>query len=46
MMVHGQNTHNQKNKQMSIEVKNITKFYGKQKALANVSFTLNKGESF
>ena len=29
---------------MSIEVKNVTKFYGKQKALDNVSFTIKKGE--
>jgi len=29
---------------MSIEVKNITKFYKDQKALNNVSFSLNKGE--
>lgn len=29
---------------MSIELQNITKIYGKQKALDNVSFTLNKGE--
>ena len=29
---------------MSIEVSNITKVYGTQKALANVSFSINKGE--
>jgi ABC-2 type transport system ATP-binding protein len=29
---------------MSIEVANISKFYGKQKALNNVSFKVNKGE--
>ena len=29
---------------MSIEVKNISKYYGKQKALDNISFTLNSGE--
>lgn len=29
---------------MSIEVKNISKFYGEQKALDNVSFTIEKGE--
>jgi len=29
---------------MAIEVKNITKLYGEQKALNNVSFTINKGE--
>jgi ABC-2 type transport system ATP-binding protein len=29
---------------MSIEVKNITKTYGSQKALDQVSFTINKGE--
>lgn len=29
---------------MSIEVSNITKVYGTQKALQNVSFTINKGE--
>jgi ABC-2 type transport system ATP-binding protein len=29
---------------MSIEVKNITKIYGQQKALNNVSFTVNSGE--
>ena len=29
---------------MSIEVKNITKTYGSQKALDNVSFSVNKGE--
>ncbi|MCT4624749.1 MAG: gliding motility-associated ABC transporter ATP-binding subunit GldA, partial [Schleiferiaceae bacterium] len=29
---------------MSIEVKNITKLYGNQKALNNVSFSLKKGE--
>ena len=29
---------------MSIEVKNITKFYGAQKALDAVSFSVNKGE--
>lgn len=29
---------------MSIEVKNITKFYGEQKALNAISFTVNKGE--
>jgi ABC-2 type transport system ATP-binding protein len=29
---------------MGIEVKNITKFYGEQKALNNVSFTLKNGE--
>lgn len=29
---------------MSIEVKNITKFYGEQKALDNVSFSIEKGE--
>ncbi|SEP98075.1 protein involved in gliding motility GldA [Flavobacterium urocaniciphilum] len=32
------------NKYMSIEVKNITKTYGEQKALDNVSFSVNKGE--
>ena len=30
--------------QMSITVKNITKTFGTQKALNNVSFTINKGE--
>ncbi len=29
---------------MSIEIKNITKFYGKQKAVDNVSFSLKSGE--
>mgnify|MGYP003631937971 CR=1 FL=1 len=29
---------------MSIEVKNITKFYGEQKALDAVNFSINKGE--
>ncbi|MFL5746297.1 MAG: gliding motility-associated ABC transporter ATP-binding subunit GldA [Niastella sp.] len=29
---------------MSIEVKNLTKIYGEQKAIDNVSFTVNKGE--
>ncbi|HEX8268365.1 MAG TPA: gliding motility-associated ABC transporter ATP-binding subunit GldA [Flavobacterium sp.] len=29
---------------MSIEVKNISKSYGTQKALDNISFTINKGE--
>ncbi|PLX02863.1 MAG: gliding motility-associated ABC transporter ATP-binding subunit GldA [Marinilabiliales bacterium] len=29
---------------MSIEVKNVTKLYGEQKALNNVSFTINSGE--
>lgn len=29
---------------MSIEVKNISKNYGSQKALDNISFTINKGE--
>jgi len=29
---------------MSIEVKNITKLYGEQKALNAISFTINKGE--
>ena len=29
---------------MSIEVKNITKCYGQQKALNNISFKINKGE--
>ena len=29
---------------MSIEVSNITKVYGTQKALSNVSFSINKGE--
>jgi len=29
---------------MSIKVKNITKLYGEQKALNDVSFTINKGE--
>jgi ABC-2 type transport system ATP-binding protein len=29
---------------MSIEVKNITKYYGTQKALDNISFTVKKGE--
>lgn len=29
---------------MSIEVKNVTKLYGEQKALNNVSFTINTGE--
>jgi len=29
---------------MSIEVKNISKYYGKQKALNNVSFSINSGE--
>ena len=32
------------NKNMSIEVKNITKTYGTQKALDNVSFSVKKGE--
>ena len=32
------------NKNMSIEVKNITKTYGSQKALDNVNFSVNKGE--
>jgi len=29
---------------MSISVQNISKFYGKQKALDNISFTVKKGE--
>lgn len=29
---------------MSIEVKNLTKVYGEQKAIDNVTFTVNKGE--
>ena len=29
---------------MSIEVNNLTKFYGKQKAIDNISFTVNTGE--
>ena len=29
---------------MSIEVKNISKSYGSQKALNNISFSINKGE--
>jgi ABC-2 type transport system ATP-binding protein len=29
---------------MSLEVKNLTKIYGNQKALDNISFTVNKGE--
>ncbi len=29
---------------MSIEVKKVTKYYGKQKALDNVSFTIEKGQ--
>jgi len=29
---------------MSIEVKNISKFYGKQKALDSISFSINSGE--
>src|SRR5574343_1872214 len=29
---------------MSIEVKNITKVYGEQKALDSISFSVNKGE--
>ena len=29
---------------MSIEVKNLTKIYGEQKAIDNVTFTVNKGE--
>nr|WP_317631535.1 gliding motility-associated ABC transporter ATP-binding subunit GldA [uncultured Flavobacterium sp.] len=29
---------------MSIEVKNISKFYGEQQALTNVNFTIKKGE--
>jgi ABC-2 type transport system ATP-binding protein len=29
---------------MSISVQNISKFYGKQKALDNISFTIKKGE--
>jgi len=29
---------------MSIEVKNLTKIYGEQKAVDNVTFTVNKGE--
>ena len=29
---------------MSLEVKNLTKIYGNQKALNNISFTVNKGE--
>jgi len=29
---------------MSIEVKNISKYYGKQKALDNISFAVNSGE--
>lgn len=29
---------------MSIEIRQVTKFYGKQKALDNVSFSLQKGE--
>ena len=32
------------NKNMSIEVKNITKMYGTQKALDNVRFSVKKGE--
>ncbi|MCX7862010.1 MAG: gliding motility-associated ABC transporter ATP-binding subunit GldA [Bacteroidales bacterium] len=31
---------------MSIEVKHVTKLFGSQKALDNVSFTVNKGEIF
>jgi|YNPMSStandDraft_1061717.scaffolds.fasta_scaffold00307_22 ABC-2 type transport system ATP-binding protein len=31
---------------MSIEVHNVTKFYGNQKALDNVSFSVKKGEIF
>ena len=29
---------------MSIEVKQVTKLYGEQKALDNISFTINTGE--
>ncbi|MBO9200047.1 MULTISPECIES: gliding motility-associated ABC transporter ATP-binding subunit GldA [Niastella] len=29
---------------MSIEVKNLTKIYGEQKAIDNITFTVNKGE--
>lgn len=29
---------------MAIEIKNITKQFGKQKALDNISFKVNKGE--
>ena len=29
---------------MSIEVKNLTKLYGEQKAIDHISFTVNKGE--
>ena len=29
---------------MSIEVKRLTKIYGNQKAIDNISFTVNKGE--
>src|SRR5687768_9783335 len=29
---------------MSIEVKNLTKVYGEQKAIDQISFTVNKGE--
>ena len=29
---------------MSIEVKNLTKFYGEQAAVHDFSFTINKGE--
>jgi len=29
---------------MSIEIKNVTKYYGQQKALDNISFEVNKGE--
>ena len=29
---------------MSITVKNLTKIYGEQKAVDNISFTVNKGE--
>ena len=32
------------NRIMSIEVRNITKFFGRQKALDNVSFTIHPGE--
>ncbi len=31
---------------MSIEVSNLTKIYGQQKAINNISFTIDKSESY